>query len=65
MPREKPLGYVPDDDETANLIICKGPPMCDLEGDEAIANQERGCLLCREELWVNGRCVRVKERTIQ
>lgn len=29
------------------VIVCQGPPACDLEGDEAIEAQEGGCLWCK------------------
>lgn len=35
---------MPDDSE---VIVCAGPPLCMLQGDEAVANQQAGCPLCR------------------
>lgn len=29
------------------VIVCQGPPRCDLEGDEAVAAQMAGCQWCR------------------
>ena len=29
------------------VIVCQGPPICDLEDDEAVRAQQRGCLWCR------------------
>lgn len=29
------------------VIVCQGPPRCDLEGDEAVAAQMAGCPWCR------------------
>jgi hypothetical protein len=34
------------DDEDAQVIVCAGPPCCDLDGDEAVAQQVRGCIWC-------------------
>jgi hypothetical protein len=33
--------------EEPQVIICQGPPRCSLEGDEAVAAQEAGCVWCR------------------
>lgn len=35
------------ENELGNVIVCKGPPECPLEGDEAVANQLAGCPLCK------------------
>ena len=43
-----PTIYLPDDD-TPRLVICQGPPLCALEGDNAFSAQERGCPLCKIE----------------
>ena len=38
----------PDDEDTPSLIIvCQGPPRCDLLGEHAIAAQDLGCVWCR------------------
>lgn len=29
------------------VIVCQGPPACPLEGDEAVANAEAGCVWCK------------------
>lgn len=29
------------------VIVCQGPPRCPLEGDEAVAAQEAGCIWCK------------------
>ena len=29
------------------VIVCAGPPACELQGDEAIAAANDGCPLCR------------------
>ncbi len=29
------------------VIVCQGPPVCALEGDEAMAAQQAGCVWCR------------------
>jgi hypothetical protein len=33
-------------DDEAVIIVCQGPPRCDLAGDAAIAAQEAGCVWC-------------------
>jgi len=43
-----PTIYFPDDD-VPRLVICQGPPWCALESDDALAAQERGCLICKIE----------------
>ena len=35
------------DSDVVELIICQGPPRCDLDGDEAIKAQQAGCVWCR------------------
>lgn len=35
------------ENDLGEVIVCKGPPDCPLEGDEAVANQLAGCPLCR------------------
>lgn len=34
------------DEEAARVFVCAGPPHCQLEGDEAVAEQQKGCALC-------------------
>lgn len=29
------------------VIVCAGPPLCNLVGDEAIEHAANGCLLCK------------------
>lgn len=29
------------------IIVCAGPPLCELEGDEAVQAQQDGCPICR------------------
>lgn len=29
------------------VIVCQGPPRCALEGDDAVAEQEKGCVWCK------------------
>lgn len=33
--------------ETVEVICCEGPPLCPFKGDEAVANAQAGCPLCR------------------
>lgn len=33
--------------EDSEIIVCAGPPLCTLQGDKAVANQQAGCPLCR------------------
>ena len=41
-----------DDVEDPPLVMsCQGPPLCMLEGDEAIAAQEGGCIWCTR-IWI-------------
>jgi hypothetical protein len=35
------------DDDPTMVIVCAGPPACMLEGDEAIAAADAGCVWCR------------------
>lgn len=34
------------DEEPTMVIVCAGPPVCGLEGDEAVAAAEAGCPHC-------------------
>lgn len=36
-----------DEDERPVIIVCQGPPRCDLQGDEARAAQVAGCPWCK------------------
>ena len=36
-----------DNDEDPMVICCAGPPLCMLQGDEAVAAQQAGCELCK------------------
>lgn len=35
------------DDEDAMVICCAGPPLCALQGDDAVAAGLAGCELCK------------------
>lgn len=41
---ERPLEH---EDVAGNVIVCQGPPICLLSGDEAVAHQQAGCVWCR------------------
>jgi hypothetical protein len=34
-------------DEDPKVIVCQGPPVCGLQGDEAEAAMRAGCVWCR------------------
>lgn len=34
------------------VVVCQGPPICMLMGDEAMAAQMNGCVWCRR-IWVH------------
>lgn len=34
-------------DDLATVTVCAGPPECPFEGDEAVANAQAGCPICR------------------
>ena len=36
-----------DADWPATIWVCQGPPLCQLENDEAVAAQLAGCVWCR------------------
>lgn len=36
-----------DDDDAPLIIVCQGPPVCMLQGDEAEASQRAGCPWCK------------------
>jgi hypothetical protein len=36
-----------EDDGDPVVIVCAGPPLCELQDDAAIASQEAGCALCK------------------
>ena len=36
------------DDADPVVIVCQGPPICDLQGDEAVKFQEAGCVWCKK-----------------
>jgi hypothetical protein len=38
---------VMDDDDDPMVTVCAGPPLCLLEGDEAVAAANNGCELCK------------------
>lgn len=33
-------------EEAPTIVMCQGPPRCDKQGDEAVAQAEAGCLWC-------------------
>jgi hypothetical protein len=33
-------------DDAPEVVVCAGPPDCELRGDEAIANAKAGCPRC-------------------
>ena len=35
------------DRDLGEIIVCQGPPRCDLEGDDAIEAQMGGCPWCK------------------
>ena len=34
-------------DDLAEIIVCQGPPRCDLQGDDAVVRQKDGCVWCQ------------------
>lgn len=36
-----------NDDEDPEIIVCQGPPLCELQDEEAVKNQLAGCPLCK------------------
>jgi len=36
-----------ENDGPPQIIVCQGPPRCDLQGDAAEANMLAGCVWCR------------------
>jgi hypothetical protein len=43
------------DEDPPQIVVCQGPPCCDKEGDEAVAQAEAGCIWCeRHTLQSNG-----------
>lgn len=38
---------MPDDNHTDTITVCAGPPLCGLEGYDAIMCQLEGCTMCR------------------
>lgn len=53
-----------DDDDDPMVIVCAGPPLCDLDGDVAIVAQEAGCPLCKRIICHPDGTETVIERTI-
>lgn len=33
--------------QDSEVIVCAGPPACQIQGDDAVKNQIDGCPLCR------------------
>ena len=52
------------DDEDPMVIVCAGPPLCDLYGDTAILAQQSGCPLCKRIICHPDGIETVIERTI-
>jgi hypothetical protein len=38
------------EDNRPQVIVCAGPPECDLQDDDAVAAQQAGCPRCRRLL---------------
>lgn len=36
-----------EEDEPQMIIVCAGPPRCDLQGEDAYQAQRAGCVWCR------------------
>ena len=34
-------------DPDPRVFVCQGPPVCDLQGDDAVRAQMAGCVWCR------------------
>ena len=37
--------------EIATMLVCQGAPRCDYLGEEAIAQQEQGCVWCERRTY--------------
>lgn len=49
------MGEDLDEDEAAVIVMCQGPPRCDLTGDLAEAAMMAGCIWCeRHEMEADG-----------
>ena len=35
-----------DEDDAVEVIVCQGPPRCELQGADAWRSQKRGCQWC-------------------
>lgn len=38
------------DNPGGDVVVCQGPPICELEGDVAVTRQKQGCLYC-QRIW--------------
>lgn len=57
---------VADEDESDPIVtVCAGPPLCLLEGDDAVAAAQSGCELCKRITVHPDGSETVQERTIQ
>lgn len=52
------------DDDDPMVIVCAGPPLCDLYEDTAILAQQAGCPLCKRIICHPDGTETVIERTI-
>ena len=52
-----------DDDPV--VTVCAGPPLCTLEGDDAVAFAQAGCELCKRISVHPDGTETVQERTLQ
>lgn len=41
-----------DDDDEPCIVVCRGLPVCQLSGQEAVEAQQAGCPWCKR-VWVN------------
>jgi hypothetical protein len=44
------VGEDDDDPFCGEVIVCQGPPICDLMDDDAVAAQNAGCRWCKRIL---------------
>jgi hypothetical protein len=53
------------DEDDPTVTVCAGPPLCMLQGDEAVAAAQAGCELCKRITIHPDGTETVRERTIQ
>jgi hypothetical protein len=53
------------EDEDPMIVVCAGPPLCDLEGDDAVSAANGGCELCKRIICHPDGSETVIERTLQ